>query len=207
MESFHTPSDDVLYHRCPDCSYISRDVSCRLSHEDEVKRYRLHQNNPGDPGYTAWINRFLDFIFRTPLPAGSRVLDFGSGPEPVMASMLKNRGYDVSIEDPNFTDGVPEGLFHLITSLEVFEHLPDPRQVLFTLASRLTVNGRLCISTEFLPEDIESFDSWPYRSDATHIGFFTRNGLVQAAEEAGLQEENCDGKRYTCFRLAHRGSP
>jgi len=205
VESFRTESDGILYHRCRVCSYISRDVSHRPSPEDEVKRYRLHQNSPGDSGYTAWINRFLDFIFRIPLPRGSRILDFGSGPEPVMASMLKKRGYDVFIEDPNFSPEKPEGLFQLITSLEVFEHIPNPGRVIGILSSRLTENGRLCISTEFLSDDMESFEKWPYRSDATHIGFFSSRGLVRAAEKSGLIEEYCDDKRYISFRLAHRG--
>jgi len=206
-ESFRTVTDRILYHRCRICSYVSRDESCRLSPEDERKRYLLHQNRPEDSGYSAWIDRFLDFTFKTPLSGNSRILDFGSGPVPVLASMLKKRGYEVFIEDPYFSPEKPEGSFQLITSLEVFEHIPNPGEILGILASRLTLNGRLSISTEFLPDGMADFETWAYRSDATHIGFFSSQGLARAAGKAGFEEEYCDEKRYISFRLAHRGCP
>ena len=201
-----TQSDLTLYHRCSACGYIFRDRAYRLSETEERKRYLLHNNSPSNQGYIKWINKFLDFILLEPLPVGCRVLDFGSGPEPVMARIMRESGYQVFTEDPYFSPGKPAGLFHLITSLEVFEHLSNPLDTLFELASRLSEDGRLCISTEFLPDDSEAFDTWTYRSDVTHIGFFTERGLTEAAEKAGLQKEYCDGLRYICFRLAHRGS-
>jgi len=204
IENFTTVSDGILYHRCRNCSYISRDEAHRLSAENEMKRYQLHNNSPDNPGYVEWINRFLEFIFKTPLPGGSRILDFGSGPEPVMAGMMEKRGYQVFTEDPYFSPKKPGGCFQMITSLEVFEHLPNPSEVLKLLASRLTENGRLCVSTEFLPGDMKRFEYWRYRSDETHIGFFTAKGLINAGEKAGFEMENCDGVRYISFRLAER---
>ncbi|MCK5734908.1 MAG: class I SAM-dependent methyltransferase, partial [Spirochaetaceae bacterium] len=100
----------------------------------------------------------------------------------------------------------PGGLFSLITLLEVFEHIPDPFKVMMNLASRLTDGGRLCISTEFLPSDFARFEYWRYLSDETHIGLYTGRGLAEAGQRAGFIEEDCDGKRYLSFRLAHRGS-
>ncbi len=52
----------------------------------------------------------------------------------------------------------------------------------------------------------EEFETWHYRNDSTHIGFFTRPGLVEVASRFGLEEESCDGIRYINFRLAHRGA-
>ncbi|MDT8298376.1 MAG: hypothetical protein RQ801_08765, partial [Spirochaetaceae bacterium] len=69
------------------------------------------------------------------------------------------------------------------------------------LAGRLEPDGRLCISTEFLPACDDDFESWHYRSDATHIGFFTRDGLTAAAETVGLAEEACDSRRRVSYRL------
>jgi len=203
-EIIQTKSDGILYSRCLACSYTSRNPEDSLSPEAEKKRYQLHNNSPDNQGYVDWINRFLDFSFRIELPARSRILDFGSGPEPVMAAILEKRGYQVFTEDPFFSPEIPGGLFHLITSLEVFEHISNPAEVLKNLTSRLSEDGRLCISTEFLPSDDRRFDLWRYRSDETHIGFFSVGGLTEAAEKAGLEKENCDGVRYISFRLAHR---
>ncbi len=205
IEDFTTVSDRILYHRCRNCSYISRDEAHRLSADDEKKRYQLHNNSPDNPGYVEWINRFLDFIFKSPLPGGRLILDFGSGPEPVMAGMMENLGYRVFTEDPFFSPEKPGGCFQLITSLEVFEHLQNPYETLVHLASRLTENGRLCISTEFIPDDMGRFEYWRYRSDETHIGLFTADGLIKAGEKAGFEMEDCDGTRYISFRLAQRG--
>ena len=205
-ENLLTGSDLTLYHQCSACGYIFRDRAFCLSETEEKKRYLLHNNSPSNQGYIKWINKFLDFIFSEPLPEGSRILDFGSGPEPVMAQIMKESGYDVFTEDPFFSPERPGGFFHLITSLEVFEHLSKPSDTLYYLASRLSAGGRLCISTEFLPSNPEAFDAWTYRHDETHIGFFSERGLTEAAGRAGLGKEYSDGVRYICFRLAHRGS-
>ena len=203
---FRTKSDNILYHRCLSCATVSRDFSCRLSPDDEKKRYELHKNNPEDFGYRRWINSFLDFALDPAPRSGSLILDFGSGPEPVMARMMEDRGYRVFTEDAYFTAAKPVGTFDVITSLEVFEHLSRPFDVLSDLKSRLASEGRLCISTEFLPADFSHFESWHYRSDVTHIGFFTQKGLTDAAARVGLMEDGCDGVRYIAFRLAQQNT-
>lgn len=201
LKTFTTQSDHVLYGQCQYCRYVSRDPSDRMSALDEKKRYLLHHNRPDDPGYVSWLSNFLKFAMDPVPPRNGRILDFGSGPEPVMAEMLRKRGWSVDIEDVFFAPARRPGPYALITAVEVFEHLADPKSVLKDLAGRLEPNGRLCISTEFLPARRGDFDSWHYRSDATHIGFFTKEGLTAAAEIVGLTEEACDNRRYVSYRL------
>ena len=198
---FRTLKDDIPYHRCTSCGYISRDRSARLSLVDEMKRYRLHENSIEDDAYVAWLERFLAFAL-DPFPAAEdRLLDFGSGPEPVMAKLMEEKGLNVTIEDRFFSPGIPPGPFRIITAVEVFEHIPNPFSVLENLRRRIVEGGRLCISTELLPVHPEEFENWHYRSDPTHIGFFTREGLSSAARRAGFEEEKCDGTRYLSYRL------
>ena len=197
--AFETRRDGIPYHRCFSCGYVQKDASRIPTNDEERRRYLLHENDAGDPGYVRWLESFLEFSLIPELPVGAGVLDFGSGPEPVLAGMLRGRGYEVSLEDPYFAPGIPPGPFHLITALEVFEHLSRPRDVLNSLTSRLLPRGRLCISTEFLPQKPEDFENWHYRSDPTHIGFFTKRGLLEAAESAGLEGRECDGRRYIAF--------
>ena len=201
LDAFTTQRDQVLYGKCRYCGYISRDPSFRISAHDEKKRYQLHENRPDDPGYLNWLNKFLTFALNPAPRKNGRILDFGSGPEPVMAEILRRRGWSVDIEDVFFAPDRRPGPFALITAVEVFEHLADPKSALKDLAGRLEPDGRLCISTEFLPVWDDDFNSWHYRSDATHIGFFTRAGLTAAAETVGLTEAACDNHRYVSYRL------
>lgn len=201
-----TPRDKILYNRCESCGYVAMDRQYRMTPADEKLRYEQHNNNPENPGYVNWLNTFLDFALNPPPPEGASILDFGSGPEPVMAGLMEQRGYNVSIEDPFFAPGQRDGTFDIITSLEVFEHLSNPFEVLCSLSKRLSDGGRLCIATKFLPESPDDFDSWHYRNDSTHIGFFTRQGLSEAALRTGLVVDRCDDIRYINFRLAHPGA-
>ncbi len=182
------------------------DFRHHMTPEAEKKRYEQHNNSLENAGYINWLNTFLDFAF-TPAPAqGSTVLDFGSGPEPVMAQLMEKRGYIVSLEDLFFAPGERSGPFDVITALEVFEHIYSPSDTIANLASRLSPDGCLCISTKFLPPNHEEFETWHYRNDSTHIGFFTRTGLIEAASRFGLEVVSCDGIRYINFRLAHSGA-
>lgn len=202
FERWPLRTGDRSYRRCPDCGFIQMDASCRLDEADERARYELHENSPQDSGYVAWLNRFLDFAL--PPQGRLRVLDFGSGPEPVMASLMREKGHEVHIEDKYFTEEQAEGPFDLITSVEVFEHLADPRQTLADLRGRLTSRGTVCISTEMLPEDPDDFTGWHYRSDPTHISFFTVKALESLALNASMTLSGCDGRRYASFGLNAR---
>ena len=189
----------ALYRRCTDCGYVQMDPSCRLTEAAERARYERHENSLSDDGYVAWLNRFLDFALTG--REGLRILDFGSGPEPVMASLMAARGHEVLMEDKFFTRTRAGGRFDLITAVEVFEHLADPLQDLISLRERLNPGGGICISTELLPGEPEEFAGWHYRSDPTHIGFFSERALGRMAANAGMVLTRCDGRRYASFGL------
>ena len=178
----------------------------RLSSQEELARYQCHENSLEDEGYRQWLESFIDLVFQDySLETTAKILDFGSGPTPSLAALMTQRGYAVELEDPYFAPGSPPGPFSLITSLEVFEHLAHPEQVVENLALRLEKGGRLCIGTSFhsfTKESLHQFESWSYRSDPTHIGFFTRKGLDHLMRCYGLQAHGGDGKRYACYRLS-----
>lgn len=198
-KSFVTLRDEILYHRCLSCGYIGMDEAYILSPEDERRRYLLHENSPDNLGYVHWLKSFLTFALNKKVPDGASILDFGSGPQPVMAELMRDLGYTVSTEDSYFAPGRAEGPFDLITAVEVFEHLLFPADVMKSLAERLLPGGKLCLCTEFLQEKTDFFDTWHYRSDPTHIGFFTVKALVEAGRKCGLEKSECDNRRYIAF--------
>ena len=207
FERFCTSPEGWHYRKCPFCGFVQMERESRMSSTEEKKRYLLHDNSIENTGYVNWLERFLSFALEDLNAAGTavgtadkgRILDFGSGPEPVMALLLRNRGLPVETEDPYFAPGRREGPFSLILSVEVFEHLADPVAVLDDLSRRLAFGGAVCLSTEFLPPDEELFVSWHYRTDPTHISFFSRRSLELLAETAGMRMVDDDGRRYVRF--------
>lgn len=195
----------ILYKLCTECSFLQMDRRFFLSSAEECRRYELHENSITDAGYVSWLEKFLVFSLDGLEPENSegscQILDFGSGPEPVMASLLRRKGYQVTLEDPYFAPGRKPGPFNLVTAMEVFEHLKDPSGTLMDISSRLIPGGSICISTEFLPTGVEAFDSWHYRSDPTHISFFSIESLHNLAEKTGLIITDHDSVRYVRMKL------
>ncbi|PIE04972.1 MAG: hypothetical protein CSA76_01420 [Spirochaetales bacterium] len=196
LRVIQTESDNKIYYQCLNCRYTALDEAFYLNAAEEKERYLRHNNSLENAGYVAWLKRFLSFALTFTPRENARVLDFGSGPEPVLTRILRAQGYEAVCEDVYFAPGKPEGFFRLICAVEVLEHLSKPVDVLQGLAARLEAEGALCVSTEFLPRHPDDFEGWHYRSDATHIGFFTPEALDICAVSCGLVLSRCDAVRY-----------
>ncbi len=178
----------AVYAECPDCGYVGIEPGRIPTPEAEERRYRLHRNSYGDGRYKAWIADYLDAVADY-LPPGASVLDFGSGPEPVPAMMLRDRGCAVSAYDPFFAPGDAwrKASWDAILVHEVAEHLCEPGAALTELAALLAPGGAMCIRTRFPPENREDFGRWHYRMDETHVGFFAARSMEWLAERLGLE--------------------
>ncbi|MBP7517793.1 MAG: methyltransferase type 12, partial [Desulfobulbus sp.] len=93
--------DGLRYHRCTLCQATFLDPGQRLCRADEHRRYRLHENDPADPGYRRFLARLGTPLVKR-LQPGSSGLDYGCGPEPVLAGMLAEAGHRVRVYDPLF---------------------------------------------------------------------------------------------------------
>src|SRR3989339_1726616 len=147
------------YYYCPCCEFIFLDEHKTISHEKEKTLYEFHNNNQENQGY---VKMFQDFIAQAIRPYKNQIktaLDFGSGPGPVLADLLRQEGFDVDIYDKHFA---PEKAYQnkkydLITATEVFEHLTDPMETLKLLKSLLNENGIIAIMTLFHNNNEEDF--------------------------------------------------
>ncbi len=176
------------YAQCQNCSYIGMDPEFLPSAEAEAARYRLHNNSYDDSRYRDWIALFLDEVASF-MPPGTRVLDFGSGPEPVPGRMLSERGCLVTSYDPYFApdaDWRRPG-WDAILVHEVAEHLSAPKAVFTELVDLLSPGGALCIRTRFPPADRKAFELWRYRMDETHVGFLGEGSFRWIASKFGLE--------------------
>jgi SAM-dependent methyltransferase len=190
---------DHNYYHCSNCDFISLDEKKILSPDQEKKEYSFHQNNFENEGYVNMFREFIDKAIRPHKKQIKTALDFGCGPGPVLAELLKREGFETDIYDKHFA---PEKVclnkkYDLINATEVFEHLKDPVTTLKLLKSLLNPNGILAIMTLFHPNSKEKFKKWWYRRDSTHISFYTPKTFEQMAGLLGIKVLTVDGKN-TC---------
>jgi SAM-dependent methyltransferase len=161
------------YLRCSVCALVFVPSYQRLSAEEELKRYDLHQNSPDDKRYKKFLNKLFIPLNNRLLP-GSCGLDFGSGPGPTLHRMFMDYGHDMNIFDCFYADNqtVFEYKYDFITATEVLEHLFNPQKELDRLWACLKPGGVLGIMTGFV-EGKEAFKNWYYKKDPTHVAFYS----------------------------------
>ena len=189
------------YHRCGACGFIQLDESCRLDEPDEKQRYLLHDNSFENTGYIAYLEKFIEQSVLPNCPKGASILDFGSGPVPVLSILLRRLGFEVTSFDRYFCDdpSYTEKRYDLIILLEVIEHLADPVDVLSRLGALLVPGGRIVIRTMTTGNmDQEAFSSWWYKEDPTHISFFSIDSFSILGKELSLNVGEC-GKNGAIF--------
>ena len=180
----------VTYDVCHKCGFISKQDSFVLSQEEELVRYKNHKNdNEDNTGYINMFKNLIDLHVK-PLKTVKSILDFGSGPYPMLQKLLKREGYDVAIYDPFFNKELDyqNNKYDLITTTEAIEHFKNPIKEIEHLLSLLNDNGYLLIMTNFRTMDLDSFSKWWYRRDPTHISFFNEDTFKYLEKHYGLKE-------------------
>ena len=173
-ETFYDEYMQCDTYHCTACEFIFKDEKAIISLEKELKVYEQHNNTEENLGYVTMFQDFIDQTFAPFKNEIETVLDYGSGPNPVLASMLKKQGFDVEHYDKFFaTKKVYENKkYDLITSTEVIEHISDIKEVMALWSQHLNTNGYLAIMTQFHTNEKEDYLKWWYRRDPTHISFF-----------------------------------
>lgn len=170
---------DINYYHCLNCDFIFIDPDCIVSKQEALRIYEQHNNSLENTGYVEMLRAFISKAI-TPYNQNTRkILDFGSGPNPVLAQLLKEEGYDVDIYDYYYSpeEIYLDRIYDLITLTEVIEHLQDPVGTLEVLYKRLKPYGIMAITTLYHPKDNELFQKWWYRRDKTHISFFSHDTM------------------------------
>lgn len=174
------------YFRCERCGLVYVRQEDLPTPEEERRRYLEHENAGAD--YRAYLSAFADRALGPDDGAGSRVLDYGCGPAPVLGAILRDRGYEAAGWDPFFAPD-PAALsrtYHIVILHEVIEHIADPGASFRTIAQLLAPGGRVVIRTQPYPADPEAFARWWYRADPTHICFYRAQPIAAAARLIGL---------------------
>jgi len=202
-ESFVQDIFRVTYHSCPSCEFIYKDEGDLVSEEAEFEIYETHENSIENEGYVSYLKRFLDHAVLPFKNGENKVLDFGSGPTPVLSMVMeRDYGFKVDIYDLFYAPlKIYEGkTYDVVTSVEVVEHLAEPLVQFEILKNILKDDGILAIQTQFHPRDMDEFRKWHYMRDRSHIAFYTRKTMEKIAEIMELDLIYCDVVRYTTFR-------
>lgn len=177
--------DGADYWRCETCRATFLDPSQRLAAAAELAHYGLHRNDPDDLAYRGFLDRLAGPLLER-LPPASYGLDFGCGPGPALAVMLREAGHEVALYDVYFAPdaAVLERQYDFITCTETAEHFHDPASEFRRLDAMLKPGGWLGLMTGVLSEQVD-FRNWHYRRDPTHVVFYQRETLKYIAGRHG----------------------
>jgi len=161
------------YYRCPVCYLVFVLPDQFLSPQEEKAEYDQHENSPDDLRYRQFLGRLFGPLTERLAP-NSCGLDFGAGPGPTLSVMLEEAGHSMEIFDPFYAprNDLLKQQYDFITATEVVEHLHHPRRELDRLWTCLKPNGLLGIMTQCVI-DQKKFSSWQYKSEPTHVCFFS----------------------------------
>ncbi len=173
------------YLRCETCQAVFLNPGQLPSAQEERDHYTLHENDPGDPRYRAFLARLAEPLMAR-LKPGSRGLDYGSGPGPALAAMLREAGHEMMIHDPFFPcdEDALHRTYEFITCTETAEHFHRPWEEFQRLDALLEPGGVLGLMTCFRTDD-HLFETWHYRHDPTHVVFYKEETLRFLAAQLG----------------------
>lgn len=173
------------YWRCRVCAARFLDPRQLPSREAEYADYLHHENDPGDPGYRRFLARLAAPLLAR-LPAPSRGLDYGCGPGPALAAIMREAGHAVALYDPFFyPDPAPlRARYDFVTCTETAEHFHSPAGEFDRLMALVRPRGWLAVMTCFQTDD-RRFRDWHYRKDPTHVVFYREQTLRHLAASRG----------------------
>jgi hypothetical protein len=168
--------------QCPDCGIVFVPDRFHISLADEKARYEQHNNDIWDEGYRSFLRNLIDEVLQRITPF-SKGLDYGAGPGPALAQIMREEGFDVALFDPFFypDESVLKSKYDFITCTETVEHFRNPMAEFYKLDSILKNSGWLGVMTSML-ENLEEFPAWYYHRDLTHICFFNKKSFQWLAE-------------------------
>lgn len=177
--------DGKGYWRCERCGARGMNPAHYPDPATERAQYDWHRNAVDDPGYRRFLDR-LAAPLRARLAPGSQGLDYGCGPGPALAAMLREAGHGMAVYDPFYApDPAPlAATYDFVTCTEVAEHFHAPAVEFDRLGRLLRPGGLLAVMTCFQTGDAR-FAGWHYRKDPTHVVFYRAETFAVIAAMRG----------------------
>ena len=173
------------YWKCETCDARFLDPAQHPAPDAERAHYLTHENDPADPRYRNFLSKLATPLLARVAPRSSG-LDYGCGPGPALAAMLREAGHDMALYDPFFhaDENALARTYDFIACTETAEHFHRPADEFDRLDTLLRPGGWLALMTAFRPED-NAFANWHYRKDPTHVVFYNETTLRTVADIRG----------------------
>lgn len=183
---------------CGRCKLIFAEDSFLPSPEAERARYVRHRCGLEDSRYVSFLRQAIDPalpLLKPPL----RGLDYGCGHDPTLCLLLEQAGLRCENYDPFFFPAPPAGPFDFLFATEVVEHFFHPAADWARMAGLLKPGGLLVAMTAPW-EEVESFRTWGYASDGTHVCFYHRQTLEWICAAFGFEELDRSNPRVSVLQ-------
>jgi hypothetical protein len=146
---------------CSACDLVFVPAAEQVSADQTKARYLHHHNTSKDAGYVAMQTDIIELL-HTQFPTARRVLDYGSGPAPVLVELLREVGHEAAGYDPHFaSDMAMTPPFDAVTAVETFEHFAEPRREVERILGLLRPYGCLLVQA-LLHTGLGRFADWWY---------------------------------------------
>jgi SAM-dependent methyltransferase len=181
-------TNKVQFLLCGRCALVFKAPEFFPSEEQEKSRYLLHQNDVNDSAYQNFVSPLVEAIILNH-SSNHHGLDFGAGTGPVIAKLLQDKDYTITLYDPFFhpNDEVLKDKYDFIICCEVMEHFHKPNKEFDLLRNLLKPNGSLYCMTQLFPTQ-EKFKNWNYKNDPTHVVFYSEESLNWIKVHFGFKE-------------------
>ena len=184
----------ISYFRCPNCGFINTEEPYWL---DEAYNKEVPDNQEGRAKRNIPIATSL---IKQKLNPNGRYLDYGCAKNAFFVKAMRDKGFNCigydkyeKVIDEYY--GKLSGQFEMITSWEVFEHIPNPKEVINEL---LSYTDTIVIGTQRIKLDDPPKLTWPYfsRLSGRHISFYTIESFCIISKEFNLKIQTNDTGGY-----------
>jgi hypothetical protein len=196
---------EVKYFKCGKCGFIQTEKPFWL---DEAYQSAITSLDIGLLYRNLQFSEMLEtFLLKNIVDSNGKFIDYGGG-YGIFVRLMRDRGFNFFRQDLycenlfakhfDISDINTDRKFELLTAFEVFEHLEDP---LTEVSKMLSLSDSIFFSTELLPSNNPTPDTWWYFAPETgqHISFYTLESLQIIAEKLNF---NLYSNRYNLHMLS-----
>ena len=185
---------NIQYYSCGNCGFIQTELPYWL---DEAYSSAIARSDIGLIGRNIKLSNFCSAFIPIFSNREEQFLDYGGG-NGMFVRMMRDRGFEFYWQDIHASNQFAEGFeapqgrkFSLLTAFEVFEHLPQPLEV---IADMFKYSDTLIFTTRLLPRwDIKPSEWWYFTPDTgQHVSLYSKKSLELIAEKFNLRLSSND---------------